>query len=328
MRRRAFIGALGSAAIAWPVMARAQQGERVRRVGILMPYPPSALEIQTRVRAFKDELQSRGWAAGVNIQFDERWTTDDMELIRAAATNLVELKSDAIFAVGGRVVPILMQMTRTIPIIAPASDPVALGWAQSLARPGGNVTGFGGQELSVIGKGLQTLKEIAPNVSRIGIIYNPDNPTGAHFARWFESAARTLGMKPLIIQVHGLPDIERAINDVAAQPNGGLFFPLDLTLQRFTQQIIEVVMRRRVPAIYSERPFVASGGLVYYGVDRIDLYRRCATYVDRILRGEKASDLPYQQPTEYELVINLKTAKALGLTVPPALLATADEVIE
>ena len=217
MRRREFVAALGGTAL-WPVVARAQQSEHVRRVGILMPYPPSAPEIQTRVRAFKDELQSRGWTAGVNIQFDERWTTDNMELIRAAATNLVELKSDAIFAVGGRVVPILMEMTHTIPIIAPASDPVATGWAQSLARPGGNVTGFGGQELSVIGKALQTLKEIAPNLVRVGIIYNPDNPTSAHFARWFESAAQTLGMVPLSHQVHGLADIDRAIMRMATSP--------------------------------------------------------------------------------------------------------------
>ena len=329
MRRREFIAGLGGAAATWPLAARAQQGERVRRIGILMPYPPANAEMQAQVRAFRDELRKRGWAPGVNTQFDERWTGDNMDLIRSAASNLVELNSDAILATGGRVIPVLMELTRSIPIVVPGgSDPVARGYAETLARPGGNVTGFAGMELSVIGKMLQMLKEIAPHVARVSMIYNPDNPGGAFVARSFESAAGPLGIEPIIAHVHGLADIERAVAAAAAQPNGGLFIPPDLTIRAFVEQTVAAIMRHRLPAIYSERDFVTSGGLVSYGTDRTDLFRRSASYVDRILRGEKAGDLPYQQPTKYDLVINLKTAKALGLTIPPKLLFTADEVIE
>jgi ABC-type uncharacterized transport system substrate-binding protein len=328
MNRRELIALLGSVA-AWPLAARAQQGDRVRRIGILMPFPPTNAEMQARVRAFREELRKRGWAAGVNAQFDERWTSDNMDLIRSAATNLVELNPDAILAVGGRVIPILMELTRSMPIVTPGgSDPVARGYAESLARPGGNVTGFATMELSVIGKMLQTLKEIAPNVARISMIYNPDNPGAALYGRTFESAAGPLGVEPTIAHIHGLADIEHAVAAAAAQPNSGIFVPLDVTISAFMEQTIATVARHRLPAIYSERVFVTSGGLVYYGTDRIELYRRAASYVDRILRGEKAGDLPFQQPTKYDLVINLQTAKALGLTIPPHLLFTADEVIE
>jgi putative tryptophan/tyrosine transport system substrate-binding protein len=329
MRRREFLGVLGGAATAWPLAAHGQRGERVRRIGILMPFPPTNAEMQARVRAFREELRKRGWAVGVNAQFDERWTSDNMDLIRSAATSLVELNPDAILAVGGRVMPILMELTRSIPIVtAGGTDPVARGYAESLARPGRNVTGFASMELSVVSKMLQTLKEIAPSVSHISMIYNPDNPAGALFARSFESAAGPLGFKPTIAHIHGLTDIERAVAAAAAQPNSGIFVPLDVTISAFIEQTVATVARHRLPAIYSERVFVTSGGLVYYGTDRVELYRRAASYVDRILRGEKAGDLPFQQPTKYDLVINLQTARALGLTIPPKLLFTADEVIE
>lgn len=329
MRRREFITLISGAAATWPLAARAQQGERVRRIGILMPYPPANAELQAQVRAFRDELRKRGWAPGVNAQFDERWTGDNMDLIRSAASNLVELNSDVILATGGRVIPVLMELTRSIPIVVPGgSEPVARGYAETLARPGGNVTGFSAVELSIIGKMLQTLKEIAPHVAHVSFIYNSDNPGGAFFARAFESAAGPLGVEPTIVHIHGLADIERAVAAAAAQPNGGLFIPADLTIRAFVEQTVAATMRHRLPAIYPERRFVTSGGLVSYGTDRTDLFRRCASYVDRILRGEKAGDLPYQQPTKYDLVINLKTAKALGLTIPPKLLFTADEVIE
>jgi putative ABC transport system substrate-binding protein len=329
MRRREFVTLLGGAAAAWPLAARAQQGERVRRIGILMPFPPTNAEMQSRVRAFREELRKRGWAASVNAQFDERWTSDNMDLIRSAATNLVELNPDVIVAAGARVVPILMELTRSIPIVTPSgTDPVARGYAESLARPGGNVTGFATTELSVIGKMLQTLKEIAPNVAHVSMIYNPDNTAGPLFVRSLESAAGPLGVKPIIAHIHGLADIERAVAAAAAQPDGGIFIPFDVTINAFMEETIATIARHRLPAIYSERAFVMSGGLVYYGTDRIEQYRRVASYVDRILRGEKAGDLPFQQPTKYELVINLKTAKALGLTIPPNLLFTADEVIE
>jgi len=328
MRRRKFITLLGGAA-GWPLAARAQQRERMRRIGILMPFPPTNAEMQVRLRAFREELRKRGWAASVNAQFDERWTSDNMDLIRSAAANLIELNPDVILAVGARVIPILMELTRSIPIVTPSgSEPIARGYAESLARPGRNVTGFATLEFSIVGKMLQTLKEIAPDLAHVSLIYNPDNPAGTFFARSFESAGGPLGVVPIIVRVHGLEDIERGVAAAAAQPNGGIFVPVDITMNAFMEQTIAAIARHRLPAIYSERVFVMSGGLVSYGTDRIELYRRAASYVDRILRGEKASELPYQQPTKYELVINLKTAKTLGLTIPPTLLSTADEVIE
>jgi putative tryptophan/tyrosine transport system substrate-binding protein len=328
MKRREFIAGLGGAA-AWPVVARAQQREQMRRVGILMPFPPGNVTTQQRVRAFRDELRKRGWASSVNVQFDERWTVDNMELIHSAAENLVELNPDAILAVGGRVIPILMKLTRSIPIVIPGgTEPVARGYVESLAHPGGNVTGFAVMEDSVIGKQLQTLKEIAPHLARISMIYNPDNPSGAAIARVFEDAVRPLGVEATIVHIHGLSDIERAAETVARQDNGGIFVPRDVTIEGLAAPTVATIVQHRLPAIYPDRLFVVTGGLVSYGVDRTDLYRRAATYVDRILRGEKPGDLPYQQPTKYDLVINLGTAKALGLTIPPKLLFTADEVIE
>ena len=327
MKRRAFIAALGGVA-AWPLVARAQT-ERLRRIGVLMPYPPGDIERQMRVRAFREELRKRGWASGVNVQFDERWTVDNMEQIRSAAENLVELNPDAILAVGGRVIPILMKLTRSIPIVIPGgTEPVERGYVQSLAHPGGNVTGFAVMEASVIGKQLQTLKEIAPHLVRISMIYNPDNPSGAFTARAFEDAARPLAVETALVHIHGLSDIEHAVATTAKQANSGIFVPLDVTIDRLAEQTVAIIARHGVPAIYPERFFVANGGLVSYGTNRTDLYRRAATYVDRILRGEKPGDLPYEQPTKYDLVINLKTAKSIGLTVPPKLLFTADEVIE
>jgi putative ABC transport system substrate-binding protein len=327
MRRRAFIAALGGAAV-WSLAARAQT-ERIRRIGILMPYPVGDIERQMRVRAFREELRKRGWAAGVNVQFDERWTGDNVELIRSTAENLVALNPDAILAVGGRVIPVLMKMTRSIPIVIPGgTEPVERGYVQSLARPGGNVTGFAVMEASILGKQLQTLKEMAPHLLHISMIYNPDNPSGAVTVRPFEDAARPLGVETTVAHIHGLSDIEHAVATTAKQDNGGILVPPDVTIDRLTEQTVAIIARHGLPAVYPERFFVVSGGLVSYGTNRADLYRRAATYVDRILRGEKPGDLPYEQPTKYDLVINLKTAKSIGLTVPPKLLFTADEVIE
>ena len=319
--RRKFLATLGGAAAAWPLAARAQQAERVRRIAILMPFLPTNAEAQARVRAFREELRKRGWAAEVNAQFDERWTGDNMDLIRAAAANLVELKPDVIVAQGARVVPILMELTRSIPIVTPSGTaPVERGYAESLARPGRNVTGFATiGELSVVGKMLQ---------AHVSMIYNPDNPAGPLFVRSLESAAGPLGVKPTIAHIRNVEDIERAVAAAAAQPNGGVLVPLDLTIIGFMEQTIATIARHRLPAIYFERVFVTTGGLVSYGTDRVEQYRGAASYVDRVLRGEKAGDLPFQQPTKYELVINLATAKTLGLTIPPTLLFTADEVIE
>ena len=327
IRRRECILTLGGAA-AWPLAARAQP-ERMRRVGILMPFLPTDTEWQSRVGALRQELQRLGWTRGGNIEFDERWTTDNMDLVRANCANLVELHPDAIVAVGGRVIPVLMQLTPTIPIIIPgATDPVGTGYVESLARPGGNVTGFANNEFSVIGKMLATLKEIAPGTSRIAMIYNPDNRLAVAVQHQFESFAVPLSVEPIIAPIHGIADIERAIEALAEQPNSGIFFPGDLTTIALRDRVTAIVARHRLPAIYSDRIFVTGGGLVSYDTDRIDIFRRAASYVDRVLRGENPGDLPFQQPTKYRLTINLTTAKALGLTVPLALLARADEVIE
>jgi putative ABC transport system substrate-binding protein len=328
IERRAFIGLVGGAA-AWPLVARAQKVGRVRRVGILLPFAESDREIQDRVQAFKQEFQSLGWMHGGNVQLDERWTGDDMDLIRASAAGLLAAKPDAILATGGRVIPVLLQMTRSVPIVVPgAGDPVGTGWVASLARPGGNLTGFSLLEVSVIGKMLEILKQIVPAIVRVTAIYNPDNPNSAFYRQWFESFAKPLTVEPIVAPIHQLADIERAIEAVAQVRNGGAFFPPDVTVTRLRAQVAEALIRRRVPSIFAERSLAASGGLASYGTDRVDLYRRAASYVDRILRGEKPGDLPFQQPIKYELVINLKTANALGLTVPPMLLAQADEVIE
>jgi ABC-type uncharacterized transport system substrate-binding protein len=234
MRRREFIGLIVGVAATWPLAAHAQQGGRMRRVGILMPFSPSDKEMQDRVQALKKELQNRGWTAGVNVQFDERWTTDNMDLVRANAANLVELKPDVIVAIGGRVIPVLMQLTRTVPIIIPGSaTPVEAGFIKSLARPGGNVTGFATLELSVIGRILETLKQIAPGTSRVAMIYNPDNLAAINYRGPFESSALPLSVQPIIAPIHSIADIERAIEALAAQPNGGVFSRRTLRLSHF-----------------------------------------------------------------------------------------------
>jgi ABC-type uncharacterized transport system substrate-binding protein len=329
MKRREFITLLGGAAVAWPLAAHAQQlRESVRRVGILMPYPETEQEMHARVRAFKEELQRLGWIEGGKIEFDDRWTTDNMELVRSNAASLVESNPDAIVALGGRVIPVLKQMTRSVPLVVMTVDLIGTGLVASLAHPGGNITGFSVFELAIIGKLLALLKEIAPNVSRAALIYNPDNPSTAFFQREFESAAPVLAIEPAIAHIHGLTDIEHAIDDMARLPNGGLLFAGDVTVQGLRERVVALVARSRLPAIYGDPAMVKSGGLASYSADRIDLFRRSAGYVDRILRGEKPGDLPVQQPTKYEFLVNLKTAKTLGLDLPDKLLALADEVIE
>ena len=328
MRRSEFITLLGGAATVWPVTLLAQQGGRMRRIGILMPFPPSDTEVQSRVSALRQELQRLGWTRGVNIEFDERWTADNMDIVRTSAANLVELKSDVIVAVGGRVIPVLMQLTRTIPIIIVCVDAVGEGYAKSLAQPGGNVTGFTILEFSILSKILDTLKVLAPTTSRIAMVYNPDNPSTAQFRPLFESFALPLSVQPIAAPVHNIADIERAMEALATQPNGGVFFPPDLTTFALRDQVSDIIARLRLPAIYTDRLFVVSGGLASYDADRTDIFRRTASYVDRVLRGENPGDLPFQQPTKYQLTINLKAARAIGLTIAPSLLGTADEVIE
>ena len=328
IRRREFIFTLGGAA-AWPVVARAEQPERMRRVGILLAFPESDMLFQAHVRAFREELARLGWAADVNIQFEERWTTDNMDLVRSNAASLVESKPDVIVAQGGRVIPVLLQLTRSIPIVFPgANDPVGTGWVESLARPGGNLTGFAFFELTVFGKMLELLKQIAPATVRAALIFNPDNPNTALYRHLFETYAMPLGIDPIISPVRGLADIGRALEALKQQPNGAALVPTDLTIFAHREQVVSLIARHRLPAIYPERAYVVSGGLISYGADRGAMFRRAAEYVDRILRGEKPGDLPIQQPTKYDLVLNLKTAKALVLEVPDRLLIAADEVIE
>ena len=327
MKRREFITLLGGA-MAWPLAARAQQ-PAMRRIGILMPYAENDPEYRTHVQALRDELRKSGGIEGGNIQFDEHWTTDNMDRIRTNAAALVSAKPDVIVVIGGRVIPILMQMSRTIPMVIPGvSDPVGLGLVESLARPGGNITGFTFLELSVFGKMLEILKEIAPRNIRAGMIYNPDNPNTVTFRRTFEASAHELAIEPITIPVHGLADFERAVISLADRHDTSMFIPPDITLQALRKEIVELVGRHGLVAIYPQIVYVKAGGLVFYGADRVDLWRRSAEYVSRILQGEKAGDLPFQQPTKYQLVLNLKTAKALGLTVPLTLQAAADEVIE
>ena len=329
MQRRTFITLLGGAA-AWPLAARAQQGAgRMRRVGIVMPYPKGDAEAESRARALRQELAKLGWSEGSNIQFDERWTTDDMNVVRAETVSLMASNPDVVVSTGGRVVPLLMQLSRSVPIVVPGiSDPVGIGRVESLARPGGNVTGFTNLELSMFGKMLETLKQIAPAARRVAFIYNPDNTSAVFFRRAFETAAPPLAIEPLVFTIHGLADIDRSIAGLAEQQNTAVLFPPDLTTQALRKEVVALAARHRLPAIYTDAMFVKIGGLASYAPDRLDIYRRAAGYVDRILRGEKASDLPFQQPTKFEFVINLKTAKALGLTIPETLLVAADEVVE
>jgi len=329
MRRREFISLAGGAVTVWPFVARAQQTDRMRRIGVLLPFPNDDAEVQARVQAFRQELAKLGWSEGSNVQFDERWSTDNVDLVRAEAATLVSLNPDVIVTLGDRVIPILTKLTRSIPIVVAAtSDPIASGAVESLARPGGNVTGFSLIEFSMFGKMLEILKQLAPDVSRVGMMYNPSNPVGAAYFRSFEMIAGQLAVQSINLPIHDIADVERAIASLADQPNVGVIFPPDLTITSLRTQVSALLARHRVPAIFTFSVFTAAGGLVSYGPDILVMFRQSASYVDRILRGEKPGDLPFQQPTIYRLVINLRTAKALGLTVPSGLLVAADEVIE
>jgi putative ABC transport system substrate-binding protein len=328
MRRREFIAGVGGAAVAWPLAAQAQQGERLPRVGLLIAYTNNA-ESQISVEPFRKRLEQLGWIDGRSVRIEERWGNDDMDRIRAQAAELVRLEPQVIVTSGARVLPALRQETNTIPIVfAGLSDPVAQGIVASLARPGGNITGFTLLEFPFVGKLLAILKQIAPKVARVGLIYNPNNPSTAFFLRSFEAAAPQLLVQPVALPVHSRAEIEHAIETFAGEPNSGLLLLPDVTTIMYRDLVVTLAARHRLPAAYYLRPFVPAGGLISYGPDYDDIYRRTATYVDRILRGEKPADLPVQQPTKFELAINMKAAKALGLTIPETLLATADEVIQ
>jgi putative tryptophan/tyrosine transport system substrate-binding protein len=294
-----------------------------------MPYLESDAEVQDRVAAFRQELQGRGWRVGENLQFEERWATDDMRRVRSAVTELVAAKPDAILATGARVMPVLKQQTQSIPVVfAATSDPVGRGLVASLARPGGNMTGFALRDTVFVDKLLELLKEIAPGVRRVAIIFNPDNPSSLQNVQAFQEAAARLEIASVIAPLRQPIDPERIIAEQAREPNTALLFPSDLTILGQRDRIVSAAHANRIPAIYADRAMVVGGGLISYGPDRKDLFRRSAEYVDRILRGESPADLPVQQPTSFELALNLKAAQMLGLDVPPNLLARADDVIE
>jgi putative ABC transport system substrate-binding protein len=329
MKRRAFITLLGGAAAAWPLAARAQQPERMRRVGVLHLQAADDPEQQARIAAFRQGLQQFGWIDGRNLRIDFRWSAGSAADARKYASELVALSPDVILTSGAAAVAPLLQATRSVPIVfVLVADPVGAGIVDSLARPGGNVTGFISLEYSFGGKWLELLKEIAPSVTRAAVIRDPTDSAGIGVFGAVQTAASSVGVELSPVNVRDASEMERAIAVFARGSNGGLiltpgglaFIHLDL--------IVTLAARHKLPAVYFSRPFVVAGGLASYGPDNVDQYRGAAGYVDRILKGEKPADLPVQAPTKYELVINLKTAKALGLTVPPTLLARADEVIE
>jgi putative tryptophan/tyrosine transport system substrate-binding protein len=328
MKRREFITLLGGAA-AWPLAARAQQGERVRRIGVLNPAAADDAVFQARLGAFQQELALLGWSIGRNVRIDIRWASTNAAEIRRQAAELVALAPDVILAAGDSTVPSLLQATRTVPIVfAVVTDPVGAGYVDSLARPGGNVTGFMNFEFGQSGKWLDLLKEIAPTVRRVAVLRDPVNPAQIAQFGAIQAVAPSLSLEVIPVNMRDAGEIEQSVKTFARSPNGGLVVAASGTAVRYRDLIITLAAQNKLPAVYWERFFVAAGGLISYGADLIDNYRRAAGYADRILKGEKPADLPVQAPTKYELVINLKTAKALGLTVPQSLLARADEVIE
>jgi putative tryptophan/tyrosine transport system substrate-binding protein len=327
--RRKFLATLLGAAAAWPLAARAQQGERMRRIGVLMSTAAEHPEGQGRLTAFLQALQQLGWTDRRNVRIDVRWTAGEAERLRKYAAELGTLAPDVIVTGGASYVAALQQVTRTVPIVfATATDPVGGGLVASLARPGGNVTGFTTFEYGIAAKWLELLKQLAPRLTRVAVIRDPSLPTGTGQLGAIQSAAASFGMELSPVDVRNVTELERAVTAFALAPNGGLIIQASPLATVHRELIITLAARHKLPAVYFDRHFVTGDGLISYGPDLIDQYRQAASYVDRILKGEKPGDLPVQAPTKYELVINLKTAKALGLEIPDRLLALADEVIE
>ncbi len=329
MKRRELIGLLGGAAVAWPLTARAQPSDRMRHIGVLMNTGPDDPEGKARNVAFERALQELGWTDGRNVRIDYRWGAGDADRIRRYAVELVSLSPDVILTVGSATAGPLLQATRTLPIVfVQAPDPVGAGFVDTLARPGGNATGFTLFEYGISAKWLELLKEIAPGVTRVAVLRDAAIAAGTGQLGAIQSAAPSFGVELSPVGVRDPREIERAVAAFARTANGGLIITSGSSATVHRDLIVTVAARHKLPAVYVERFLVVGGGLISYGPDRIDQFRRASGYVDRILKGEKPADLPVQNPTKYELVINLKTAKALGLTVPPTLLARADEVIE
>ena len=329
LKRRAFIAMLGGAAAAWPLAVRAQQSKRMRRVGALLPYAANDPQAQTRNAAFLQGLQQLGWTVGTNVQIDYRWAAGNEDDTRKYAAELVALAPDVIFASGSAAVGPLHRATRTVPIVfAIVPDPVGAGFVDSLARPGGNITGFTPYEYGIGAKWLEVLKQVAPSVTRAAVLRDPAITAGIGLWGAIQSVSPSFGVELRPVDVRDAGEIERAVSSFARSPNGGLILTGSALAIVHRDLIIALAARHRLPAVYYERYFAAAGGLISDGSDSAEQLRLAAGYVDRILRGEKPADLPVQAPTKYELVINLKTARALGIDVSPMLLARADEVIE
>ena len=329
MRRREFITVLAGGAVAWPLAARPQQAERMRRIGVLLPATADDLEFQARVGAFLQALALLGWTIGRNVRIDTRWATVNAAEVRRHAAELAALAPDIVLAHGNAPLGAMLQATRTVPIVFPvAGDPVAAGYVDSLAWPGGNATGFAQFEFSLSGKWLELLKEIAPGVTRVAVLRDTTLGSGTSQYAVIQAVAPSFRVEVSPVNVRDASEIEQSVETFARSPNGGLVVTAGGAPQRHRDLIVTLAARHKLPAVYFDRSFVAVSGLISYGASMIDQYRRAAGYVDRILKGEKPADLPVQAPTKYELVINLKTAKALGIDVPPILLARADEVIE
>jgi putative tryptophan/tyrosine transport system substrate-binding protein len=328
MRRRAFITLLGGAA-AWPLAARAQQGERMRSIGVLLPFSADDAQSQVRMGAFLQTLALSGWTIGRNLRIDIRWAGINADDIRKHAAELAALTPDVILAHGASTVRPLQQATRSVPIVFPVvGDPVGAGIVGSLARPGGNITGFMISEYSMGGKWLELLKEIAPDVTRVAVLRDPTNSAAIAQFGVIQAMALPLRVEVSPIDVRDALEIERAVTAFARSAHGGLIATSSGASALHHALVIALVAKHKLPTVYYERFFVAAGGLISYGPDYVDQYRKAAHYVDRILKGEKPADLPVQAPTKYQTILNLKTAKALGIEVPETLLARADEVIE
>jgi putative ABC transport system substrate-binding protein len=329
MRRREFITLLCGAAAVWPVAAGAQQTGGVRRIGVLMGSVENDPEDQSWVAEFVQQLQKLSWTEGKNIRIDYRWAGGDASRAASYAAELVNLAPDAILAQGATTLKALLQQTRSVPIVfVRVSDPIGGGFVENLARPGGNVTGFTQFEYPIAGKWLETLKQIVPHVARVAIIEGPENPLSFGYMQQIEAAAPSYGVQLIKIVTSDVAEIERAISIFARESNGGLIVLPSPTALIRRVEFAALAAQHRLPAVYPFRPCVLVGGLMSYGINLSYQFRQAAFYIDRILKGEKPGDLSVQQPTKFQLVINLKTAKALGLTIPPSLLATADEVIE
>jgi putative ABC transport system substrate-binding protein len=329
MRRREFITFVGAAAV-WAVNARAQQPERMRLIGVLQGLSANDPEAEDRFSEFQKELQQLGWTAGRNVRLDRRWGEGNSDTMRREAAELVALSPDVILTTGGDATERVLQATRTVPVVfTVVPDPVGAGLVKRLSRPGGNATGFMQLEYSLSGKWLELLKQIAPNVNRAAVFRDPGIPAGIGQFAVIQSVAPSVGVEVSPINNNDAEaEIERAVADFAREPNGGLIATASaagITRRRF---FVSLAARHKLPAVYFNRDLVSSGGLISYGANFTDMYRRAAIYVDRILKGEMPADMPVQAPTRYEMVVNLKTAKTLGLTIPPSVLARADEVIE